>query len=143
MTLKQQNDDEYDLLITKDSNSNGNSQWFFFSVKNMQKHTTVRFNIMNMGKASSLHNTGMRILVRSRKDGKKWQRGCDNISWIENIYFRVRVFLTIILNYLRAKMTMMIGISSPYPFNIHFVTMMIKSNLLIVTPIHTQNWSTS
>jgi hypothetical protein len=35
---------------------------------------------MNMGKSSSLHNRGMKILVRSKMEGYKWQRGCENIS---------------------------------------------------------------
>jgi hypothetical protein len=40
-------DREYDLLLSNDYNSKGNTQWFFFSVENTVKGQAVKFNIIN------------------------------------------------------------------------------------------------
>jgi hypothetical protein len=45
---------EYNLLLHKDSNTSGKTQWFFFSVRSAKKDSTVRFNIINLEKESSL-----------------------------------------------------------------------------------------
>lgn len=40
-------DNVYDLILENDINTKGNTQWFFFLVKNTRRGETVTFNIMN------------------------------------------------------------------------------------------------
>jgi len=57
-------DNEYNLLLQNDLNTNGHTQWFYFRVKsNFNKKTTVKFNILNLYKPKSLFQYGMRILT--------------------------------------------------------------------------------
>lgn len=44
----------YELVLEEDTNSAGNTQWFFFSVRNGKKGQTVNFSLINMGKSASL-----------------------------------------------------------------------------------------
>lgn len=61
------NDNEYNLLLQNDINTNGHTQWFFFKVSNTQKGHTVKFNILNLAKPDSLYNSGMKVLCLSEK----------------------------------------------------------------------------
>ena len=58
-------DNEYNLLMQNDINTNGHTQWFFFQVKNTRKNNTVKFNIMNFTKPDSLFNFGMKVCIYS------------------------------------------------------------------------------
>ena len=40
-------DEEYNLLLQNDTNTNKYSQWFFFQVSNTTKGMNVKFNILN------------------------------------------------------------------------------------------------
>jgi hypothetical protein len=63
------NDDlEYELLASPDTNNSGKTQWFFFSVSNTTNRMTVRFNILNFEKDDSLYNKRMRVLIFSVKE---------------------------------------------------------------------------
>lgn len=55
-------DNEYDLVLQNDINTNGHTQWFFFRVSNTRKNMAVKFNILNLAKPDSLYNDGMRVL---------------------------------------------------------------------------------
>ena len=55
-------DNEYDLVLANDINTNGHTQWFFFRVANTHKDHAVKFNILNLAKPDSLYNEGMRVL---------------------------------------------------------------------------------
>ena len=55
-------DNEYDLVLQNDINTNGHTQWFFFRVSNTRKNLKVKFNILNLAKPDSLYNEGMRVL---------------------------------------------------------------------------------
>ncbi len=55
-------DNEYDLVLQNDINTNGHTQWFFFRVSNTRKDMKVKFNILNLAKPDSLYNDGMRVL---------------------------------------------------------------------------------
>lgn len=61
MALKM-NENEYNLLLQNDINTNGHTQWFFFRVGNTTKGQTVKFNILNLAKPDSLYNYGMKVL---------------------------------------------------------------------------------
>ena len=75
---------EYNLHVRNDLHTRGNTQWFFFSVEgsNIRKGMKVRFNIINMRKADSICNYGMRPCVYSTteycRSGRGWlQDGSD------------------------------------------------------------------
>ena len=55
-------DNEYDLVLQNDINTNGHTQWFFFRVGNTRAGLSVKFNILNLAKPDSLYNEGMRML---------------------------------------------------------------------------------
>ena len=55
-------DNEYDLVLQNDINTNGHTQWFFFRVGNTRNGHSVKFNILNLAKPDSLYNEGMRVL---------------------------------------------------------------------------------
>ena len=88
-------DNEYNLLLQNDINTNGYSQWFFFKVSNAIKDSTVRFNILNLYKHNSLFNAGMKIVIYSKKESENknlsWHRGGDHINYYENGYSKSSV----------------------------------------------------
>jgi len=49
---------EYNLVLATDFNTNGHTQWYFFSVANTRKNVEYRFNIINLLKPDSLYNVG-------------------------------------------------------------------------------------
>ena len=49
-------DNEYDLVLQNDINTNGHTQWFFFRVGNTRRNLSVKFNILNLAKPDSLYN---------------------------------------------------------------------------------------
>jgi len=40
-------DNEYNLLMQNDINTQGHTQWFYFRVQNARKGQTVKMNIIN------------------------------------------------------------------------------------------------
>jgi len=78
---------QYDLELSHDINSKGFNQWFYFSCSNVRKGVKVKFNITNLGKPSSLFNSGMRPLMYSQNLatlGIGWIRTGDNIKYFNN-----------------------------------------------------------
>ena len=79
---------EYNLLLANDTNSRGNTQWFFFRVTNTFKRSAVRFHLINLRKKDSLFNHGMRVLVYSKKHfketGEGWHRDGSDIAYYAN-----------------------------------------------------------
>ena len=79
---------EYDLYMQNDTNSGGNTQWFFFRVTNTKDKANIKFNIKNYSKQDSLYNKGMKILIYSQKgyDTKKvgWFYGGTDIKYYPN-----------------------------------------------------------
>lgn len=61
-------EDEYNLLLDYDAETQGYTQWFYFSVQNYKPNHRVRFNIINLMKYDSLYNNGMKPLVYSTKE---------------------------------------------------------------------------
>ena len=61
-------DNEYDLILQNDINTNGHTQWYFFRIGNTRKGEKVKFNILNLAKPDSLYNYGMKILCFSNKE---------------------------------------------------------------------------
>lgn len=79
---------EYVLVLQNDINTVGNTQWFFFSVSNMKKGQSVKFNLVNMVKQSSLFSCGMKPAVFSKRayeeEGRSWFRDGYSISYRQN-----------------------------------------------------------
>lgn len=81
-------DNEYDLVLQNDINTNGHTQWYFFRVGNTRKGESIKFNILNLAKPDSLYNYGMKILCFSTKvkqhDGVGWHRVGNSINYFSN-----------------------------------------------------------
>jgi hypothetical protein len=57
------NFNRYNLLLKVDTNTKGQTHWFYFKVQNWVPGSTVTFNIMNMVRdLSSFYNQGMNIV---------------------------------------------------------------------------------
>lgn len=81
----------YFLLLEKDVNTHGYTNWFHFRVKN-QLPGIHRFFILNVVKRTSLYKQGMRISIFSKnkfiKEKIGWCKAGDNIHFIETRLLR-------------------------------------------------------
>ena len=85
-------DSEYDLYMAVDTNTKGHTQWFSFSAENTTAGNTVKFNIVNFTKGSSLLRTGLRpcylSLAEKKQTGAKWLRVETPVTYMRNNYER-------------------------------------------------------
>lgn len=85
-------DNEYELLLKTDHNTNNYTQWFYFKVSNTRRNTPYTFKIINMVKPDSLYNHGMKVLSYSIKNADVhhigWRRVGKNINYSQNNYKR-------------------------------------------------------
>lgn len=85
-------DNEYDLILQNDINTNGHTQWFFFRVGNTRKGEKIKFNILNLAKPDSLYNYGMKILsfstMQKEVEDIGWHRVGEGINYYSNQYKR-------------------------------------------------------
>ena len=85
-------DTEYDLYMTVDTNTKGHTQWFAFSVENTTAGHTVKFNIVNFTKGSSLLRSGLRpcclSLTDKKQTGAKWLRIESPVTYTRNNHER-------------------------------------------------------
>jgi Cytosolic carboxypeptidase N-terminal domain len=58
---------EYDLVLRNDINTSGHAQWFYFSVRNLQKGAVYKLNLINLVKPDSLYAHGMQPLFHSKQ----------------------------------------------------------------------------
>ena len=76
------------MVLATDYNTNGHTQWYFFSVANTRKNVEYRFNIINLLKPDSLYNVGMKPLIYSEKNalhkGLGWVREGGDICYYTN-----------------------------------------------------------
>eukprot|EP00347_Sterkiella_histriomuscorum_P022736 403337354 len=79
---------EYDLILKPDYNTRGHTQWFYFRVQNMKAGRTYRFNIINLLKPDSLYNHGMKPLmysdIEAKKYSKGWHRDGKDVCYYQN-----------------------------------------------------------
>ena len=84
-------ENNYQLILQNDTNTNGYNQWFFFRIKNTEI-TTIKLNIINMSSKYSLFNEGMKIAVyseiRAKSEKIGWTRECDKILHYKNGLYR-------------------------------------------------------
>jgi hypothetical protein len=89
------NNIEYNLWLENDWNTKGHTQWYYFKViyKDIslgpeKKVHKIKFNILNLGKTSSLYQEGMIPCIWSKRKyeqtGTGWFRGGSDISYTKN-----------------------------------------------------------
>ena len=66
-TAAQVSEFEYELVLRNDTNTRGHTQWYYFSVSNVKKGASYKFNIINLLKNDSLYNQGLRPLMLSTR----------------------------------------------------------------------------
>lgn len=82
-------EEEYNFYLNFDHNTLNYSQWFYFSVRNIEKGHKYRFNIMNLQKDDSQFAYGMKPFTFSEKRNKandthSWARGGFDIKYTRN-----------------------------------------------------------
>ena len=76
---------EYNLVLAADTGSHGFTQWFYFAIKGLRRHTKYTFNIINNEKVDSQFNYGMQPLMYCEKHAA-WRRVGEDVSYFENPY---------------------------------------------------------
>lgn len=118
-------DNEYNLVLQHDTNTAGNTQWFFFRVGNTTKDLKVKFNMVNLGKGDSLFNYGMKVMIFSETEEKKsnqgWIRGGEDILYHQNSMLKPgtgKSFYTVTFSYtfLHSKDIVYFAYSCPYTY---------------------------
>lgn len=103
-------ENQYQLVVQNDTNTNGYSQWFFFRVTGGKKGQIVYFNIINLMKEYSLFNKGMKLSIYSEKkteiEKKGWHKGGTNIDYYRNSLFK----------YVKEQKRMLSSLSFSYEF---------------------------
>lgn len=79
---------EFLLFLTCDSNTKGYTQWFYFSIRNARKDTSVSLLLLNMSKNGSPFGRGMKpmtlSLVRQKRLGIAWTRGGHEVRYLKS-----------------------------------------------------------
>ena len=72
-------DSSYVLLLSVDTNTKGNTHWFYFKIANWQRGKTYYFQIVNLSRdLSKFYTKGMKIVTRyETKSGQKSEWKCD------------------------------------------------------------------
>lgn len=61
-------------MLKVDTNTKGNTYWFYFKVDNWEVGSTVHFNILNIGRdLSAFYGKGMQILSRIESQNGKFR----------------------------------------------------------------------
>jgi hypothetical protein len=76
------------LFLTCDSNTKGYTQWFYFSIRNARKDTSISLLILNLSKNGSPFGRGMKpitlSLVRQKRLGVTWTRGGHEVRYLKS-----------------------------------------------------------
>ena len=85
---------EYDLVVSPDLNTDGNTQWFYFAARGMRPGVEYRFHVVNNEKPESMLNFGMRPLYFSpahhARDGTGWVRLGHDVCYFQNHFRKTR-----------------------------------------------------
>eukprot|EP00347_Sterkiella_histriomuscorum_P002278 403368770 len=73
---------EYNLYLNVDTNTKGHQQWFYFKVKNTFKDKKYTFNIRNFTKPFTLYRSGMKIMMKSKKQFEESEGVSENEGWV-------------------------------------------------------------
>lgn len=81
-------DQNYFLMLRPDTNSTGNTQWYYFAVGNTIPGIQYNFFIANFTKTSSQYSEGMTPVVFSETEymlsGRGWERGGFDVAYYSN-----------------------------------------------------------
>jgi hypothetical protein len=82
----------YDLYMRVDTNTQGNHQWFYFSVDYGSQYygKTVKFNIMNFTKGDSLYGSGMRVIIGKKSEKCVFKRGGQDFKYKQSRHVRTK-----------------------------------------------------
>ena len=118
--------DEYNLFMTADTNTKGQTRWFHFSVANVKQGLTVRFNICNFHKPVQLFRKGMRPVYFSLRDNKNsessWGPVEGDIEFYRNSSFSDPVKKTYMYTlsfshkFIHNNDTVFFALAVPYPY---------------------------
>lgn len=76
---------EYELHLSEDYNTTGHCHWFYFkTISNLPKNSSVCFRIVNMTKPSSLYSEGLRPFAYSLRKNCGWVPAGDSVSYYPN-----------------------------------------------------------
>ena len=132
--------DEFHLFVSPDSNTQGYTQWFYFSVRNKHCGHAVSISIVNFTKSGSPFGRGMKpsvfSLVRSKVYGTGWTRGGYDVRYLKNTLPRgskgIATYYTLAFSYAFQfdDDTVYFAYSEPYTYSRlqHFLTE-IRENL--------------
>ena len=76
-------ENEYDLIMRKDYNSEKNYSWFFFSIES-DKETDIKFNILNFIKKKIMFDEKDKIRILVYNKNEKWTRNTYDIQYYQN-----------------------------------------------------------
>jgi len=94
-------ENEYSLVLQEDTNTNGHTQWYYFSVTN-QRPGTYKFTILNLYKSDSLYAEGMLPAVLSARkatQGLGWHHAGTKVAYFENSYSALRRHFSLTFTY--------------------------------------------
>jgi cytosolic carboxypeptidase protein 2/3 len=115
---------EYNLFMNADTNTKGQTRWFYFSVSNASKGQAIRFNICNFNKSVRLFKLGMKPVYLSQKESDEnlWKPVSGNIEFYRNsnaidiskkLYFYTLSFSH---TFEHPDDTVFFALSIPYPY---------------------------
>lgn len=93
------NNIEYNLWLENDLNTKGHTQWYYFkvlykdiAVRADKKTHTIKFNVLNLAKTTSLYQVGMKPCIWSKRrfeeEGLGWFRGGEEVTYTQNTILR-------------------------------------------------------
>ena len=132
---------EYNLFLTADTNTKGQTRWFHFSVSGIKKGETVRFNICNFHKPVQLFRKGLRPVYLSVEEKNtlesEWKpvqgeiefyRNSDLSDTVRKVFWYTLSF-SHTFNY--QNDTVYFAFAAPYPFTrlLNFINTLPEENL--------------
>jgi hypothetical protein len=80
---------EFDLIVSPDP-FQVYSQWFYFKIQNLRKGESIKFNVLNCTKATTLYKCGMKPMMFSEKEnelnGADWHYIPEEASYMKTVY---------------------------------------------------------
>jgi hypothetical protein len=75
----------YIFFMQNDTNTNGYTRWFYFSIKNAKPNITYKFSIVNFRKKFNFFNEGFKpfvfSLIEARENGNGWSINAKKVKF--------------------------------------------------------------
>lgn len=111
--------------MQNDINTKGNTQWFYFRIKNIPVNKTIKINIVNFRKSDSLFNYGMLPCCYSLEGQKKnqegWVRKGTKVQYFRNnhqVEDSKKYYYTLTFNIMAQYPNDTIKIAQCYPYTL-------------------------